>query len=156
MVGGQDPEHRLADSARLSCGRVLTYSSSSFVPAVGESVPCSRHGYCQVAAQETSGRRRRRESQPPAPRSTGELAAFLDRRPVTTVHVLRGHRFTLRVLAAAQEEGLVDVDLLSGRVALRTHDADRWAASRETAGRQAGPPGSGTAKAATTEGRGSR
>ncbi|WP_369131819.1 hypothetical protein [Modestobacter sp. I12A-02662] len=44
---------------------------------------------------------------------------FLSLRPVTTVHTLRRHRFTLRVVAAAQRDGLLDVDLVTGRVALR-------------------------------------
>ena len=120
MSGGRAPEVGFPDAARLDCGIVLTYSKASFVPSVGESVPCPRHGYCAVAARETTGRRPPRSSRPPARRSTRELADFLSRRPVATVHVLRGHRFTLRVIAAAQKEGLVDVDLLSGRVALRS------------------------------------
>jgi hypothetical protein len=120
MAGGEGRRAQSTNTARLGCGILLTYSASSFVPDVGERVPCPRHGYCAVAARETTERRRPRPSQLPARRSTGELVEFLSQRAVTSVHVLRGHRFTLRVLAAAQKEGLVDVDLLSGRVALRS------------------------------------
>jgi len=109
-----------ADVARLGCGLELSYAAPSFVPDVGANVPCPRHGYCAVAARATSRRQRPRLSEAPARRSTGELAEFLSRRPVTTVHVLRRERFTLRVVAAAEREGLVDLDPLSGRVALRT------------------------------------
>ena len=118
MAGRRGTERQHAGVARLGCGVVLTYAASSFVPEVGAEVPCPRHGYCAVAARETI-RRRRRSSLVPSPRSTGEMAEFLSERPVTTVHVLRSQRFTLRIVAAAQKEGLVDVDLLSGRVALR-------------------------------------
>ena len=48
------------------------------------------------------------------------LVDFLRSRPETTVDVLRAQRFSLRIVVAAQEKGLVDVDLVSGRVALRT------------------------------------
>jgi hypothetical protein len=51
-------------------------------------------------------------------RPQSELITFLRGRPVTTVHALRRERFTLRVIAAAQHDGLVDVDLVTGRVAL--------------------------------------
>ncbi|MGY1590904.1 hypothetical protein ACI79D_02890 [Geodermatophilus sp. SYSU D00708] len=51
-------------------------------------------------------------------RSQRELIAFLRGRPVTSVHALRREHFSLRVITAAQDEGLVDVDVVSGRVAL--------------------------------------
>jgi len=116
MAGGQRSRARSTNTATLGCGVVLTFSASSFVPEVDERVPCPRHGYCAVSARRTTERPRRR---PPARRSTRELAEFLSEQPVTSVHVLRGHRFTLRVVAAAEKEGLLDLDLLSGRVALR-------------------------------------
>jgi hypothetical protein len=57
---------------------------------------------------------------------------FLSRRPVTTVHVLRKQRFSLRQVVAAEQSGLLDVDLRTGRVCLRASpnrdsatDADR-------------------------------
>jgi hypothetical protein len=107
-------------AARLGCGTVLTYAASSLVPDVGENVPCPRHGYCPVSGRE--GARGGRTGTFPVPprRSTSELAQFLAPRLVTTVAVLRRNRFTLRVVATAQKEGLVDVDLVSGRVALRS------------------------------------
>jgi hypothetical protein len=52
-------------------------------------------------------------------RSPSELLTFLSTRPATSIRALRAQRFTLRVVAAAQKEGLVDVDLVSGRVVLR-------------------------------------
>ena len=105
-------------AARLGCGTVLTYDSESLTPEVGENVPCPRHYYCAVAARETIGRRRPATSQAPPRRSTSELADFLRPREVSTVGILRRNRFTLRVLVAAQKQGLVEVDLVSGRVAL--------------------------------------
>ena len=107
-------------AARVGCGTVLTYDTFALVPAVGEDVPCSRHGYCLVAARERYDRRRPGVSHIPPRRSTSELADSLAPRAVTTVGVLRRNRFTLRVVAAAEQEGLVDVDLVSGRVALRS------------------------------------
>jgi hypothetical protein len=55
----------------------------------------------------------------PPRRSLEELLAFLMLRPDTSVSVLRKNRFTLRTVTAAQREGLVDADLVTGRVALR-------------------------------------
>lgn len=109
-----------ADAARLCCGNLLTYEVSTFVPAVGEVVPCRRHGYCRVTARETlSGRGTRRPARLAPARSQAELLAFLTPRPVISVHALRRHRFTLRLVAAAQRDGFLDVDLVSGRVSLR-------------------------------------
>jgi hypothetical protein len=45
--------------------------------------------------------------------------AFLAAHPVTTVHALRRHRYTLRLVAAAEREGLVEVDLSAGTIRLR-------------------------------------
>ena len=105
-------------AARLGCGTVLTYDSESLTPEVGENVPCPRHYYCAVAARHRLGTGRSGTSQAPPRRSTSELAEFLRPRQVSTVAVLRRNRFTLRVVVAAQKEGLVEVDLVSGRVAL--------------------------------------
>jgi hypothetical protein len=44
---------------------------------------------------------------------------YLRHEPVTNVHALRRQRITLRTVATAAENGLVDVDLESGRVAVR-------------------------------------
>jgi hypothetical protein len=44
--------------------------------------------------------------------------AWLQVRPVTSVHALRRHRFTLRMVAAAEREGLVAVDFEAGTVAI--------------------------------------
>jgi hypothetical protein len=43
-------------------------------------------------------------------------------RPVTTVNALRHQRFTLRLLAAAQRNGLLDLDLTTGTVVARPTD----------------------------------
>lgn len=108
-------------TATLHCGQRLAFEVRSFVPAEGELVPCRHHGYCLVSESGQADRdvpmrliRSRRQL-----RSSRELVEFLRRRPVTTVHVLRRSRFTLRVVLAAQREGLVDADLVTGRVSLR-------------------------------------
>jgi hypothetical protein len=81
-----------------------------------------------VAGRERVRRGRSSTYQVPPRRSTSELAAFLAPRLVTTVGVLRRSRLTLRVVVAAQKEGLVDVDLVSGRVALLTRSSRHTAA----------------------------
>jgi hypothetical protein len=45
--------------------------------------------------------------------------AYLRGRPDTTIHALRRNGLSLRLVAAAQKDGLVDVDLVTGRVAVR-------------------------------------
>ena len=107
-------------SARLGCGTVLTYEAASFLPDVGERVPCRRHGFCTVNSRdEGDGRGTGDPHRVTRRRSQGELVAFLRTRPVTSIHTLRQHRFTLRVVAAAQKDGLVQLDLVAGRVVLR-------------------------------------
>jgi hypothetical protein len=109
-------------SATLHCGTILTYEWPTFVPTTGEVVPCRNHGYCRVNARGRIPRRggsaipllRR------SPRSRHELVAYLRAHPVTTVHALRRERFTLRLVAAVEREGLVEVDLGSGSVRLRS------------------------------------
>jgi hypothetical protein len=108
-------------TATLGCGSVLTYEARSFLPTKGESVPCRHHGYCVVVrlgrvAMPSSGRRGMPRARP---RAQDELLEWLRGRPVTTVHALRQHRFTLRMIAAAEREGLVAVDLEAGTVAVR-------------------------------------
>lgn len=107
--------------ATLRCGTVLVYEARSFLPASGESVPCPRHGYCGVH-EVGSGR----VSTPAGhalprarPRTRHELEEWLRDRPVTTVHALKRERFTLRMIAAAERDGLVAVDLEAGIVWLR-------------------------------------
>ena len=108
-------------TATLCCGTVLTYESRTFLPARGERVPCRRHGYCDVVRHGVapSSRSRRPGTQRPQPRGQDELLAWLRDRPETSVHTLRRHRFTLRMIAAAEREGLVAVDLEAGTVAMR-------------------------------------
>ena len=109
-------------SAGLSCGTVLTYEAASFLPDVGDSVPCRRHGFCTVDSRDASdGRSTPDAHRVTRRRSQGELVAFLRTRSVTSVHTLRTHRFTLRVVARAQKDGLVHLDLVAGRVVLRGH-----------------------------------
>jgi hypothetical protein len=104
--------------ATLRCGTVLTYEARNLLPASGERVPCRRHGYCAVhevgtrEAPTTAAAARPRAR----PRAQYELAEWLRERPVTTVHALMRERFTLRMVAAAEREGLVTVDLEAGRV----------------------------------------
>jgi hypothetical protein len=112
-------------AARLCCGTVLTYEAANFVPDVGETVPCRRHGFCTVNSRdESDGRGVGSAHRAVRRRSQHELVAFLKTRPVTSIHTLRQHRFTLRVVAAAQKEGLVHLDLVAGRVVLGGQDQD--------------------------------
>lgn len=108
--------------ARLVCGMVLEYEHRSFLPSAGELVPCRTHGFCTVRDTDGTGpnrnrsrtaRRRQRAD------AEAELGRFLERTPVTTIHVLRRRRFTLRVLVAAQAEGLLDLDIVTGAVRRR-------------------------------------
>jgi hypothetical protein len=111
-------------TATLRCGTVLSYEARNLVPATDEVVPCRRHGYCTVDGDAgTSGRGRSRHRA--APRVQAELLGWLSRRPVTTVQALRRHRFTLRLIVGAHREGHLDVDLDTGRVALRVPPAPR-------------------------------
>jgi hypothetical protein len=106
-------------AARLCCGTVLTYEAANFLPDVGEMVPCRHHGFCTVhSTDQGDGRGVGSTHRAPGRRSQGELVAFLRTRSVTSIHTLRQHRFTLRVVAAAQKEGLVHLDLVAGRVVL--------------------------------------
>lgn len=109
-------------TAKLHCGTVLSYDARSFLPAVGEVVPCRSHGYCPVRLTGTAHCRGRGGGSAPraTPRGQNELLEWLRDRPVTTVHALRRQRFTLRMLAAAERAGLVQVDLHSGRVMVRS------------------------------------
>ena len=111
-------------TARLSCGTVLTYEAATFVPEVEESVPCRRHGYCSVTSRDrTDARAFREPSRRAQRRSQAELLDFLRRRPITSIHALKQNRFTLRIVTAAEKDGLVDVDLLTGQIALRSASA---------------------------------
>src|SRR5215217_7409218 len=99
-------------SVTLACGAELCYEAQSFVPAIGATVPCRNHGYCSV---EMKGGRRVLGSRPsPLPRATPrtqcELVEWMRHEPVTTIHALKRRRFTLRIIAAAQRDGLIDVD----------------------------------------------
>lgn len=107
-------------TATLRCGIVLTYESFTFLPDLAEVVPCRSHGYCSVASRDRPDARdhdaRGRNSQR---RSQEELLEFLSRWPVVSVHALKRHRFSLRTVAAAERDGLVEVDLVMGHIALR-------------------------------------
>jgi hypothetical protein len=116
-------------TATLSCGRVLSYEARGFLPELGDVVPCLHHGYCSVAASRaggggvTDGYFRRA-----APRAQDELVEWLRGRPEVSIHALRRERFTLRLIAAAEREGLVRVDLRAGRVALQRSQPQTWSA----------------------------
>ena len=108
-------------TATLRCGTELSYEAPSFLPESGESVPCRRHGYCVVDQTGRSGTSRsaRRPLPRARPKAQDELLVWLRGRRVTTVHALRQHRFTLRMVAAAERDGLVAVDLEAGTVVVR-------------------------------------
>ena len=100
---------------------MLRYEARDLVPASGEHVPCRRHGYCGV---RDVGTRTESATTGPAlprarPRTQEELTEWLRSRPETTIHALRRERFTLRMIAAAERDGLVSVDLEAGRVWVR-------------------------------------
>jgi hypothetical protein len=105
-------------SATLRCGTVLTYEARDFLPISGERVPCRRHGHCCVhdvgrrVAPTTAGAALPRAR----PRTRPELEEWLRDRRVTSVHALKRARFTLRMIADAERDGLVTVDLEAGRV----------------------------------------
>lgn len=108
-------------SATLRCGTVLTYEARGFLPASGERVPCPRHGYCGVDDVGTGTVPVSRGQVLPRarPRAQRELEEWLRERPVTSVHALKRERFTLRMIAAAERDGLITVDLEAGRVWVR-------------------------------------
>jgi hypothetical protein len=104
-------------TAVLGCGSVLTYEARSFVPTTGEWVPCRRHGYCAVIRHgraHAPRSRRRRHVTRNQPREQHELLEWLQRCPVATVSALRRQRFTLRLIARAERDGLVAVDPATG------------------------------------------
>jgi hypothetical protein len=108
-------------TASLVCGTELSYEARDFLPATGETVPCTRHGYCIVQHVDRSGpaapsRRRRPRAEP---RAQEELLEWLRGRSTTTVHALRRQRFSLRMIVTAERDGHVAVDLETGRVAVR-------------------------------------
>jgi hypothetical protein len=105
-------------TATLNCQTVLAYEARSLLPISGETVPCRRHGFCvvdHVGAGEPRGSHGR--GMPRArPRTLHEMVEWLSGRSETTVHALRRQRFTLRLIAEAEREGLMTVDLETGRV----------------------------------------
>jgi hypothetical protein len=106
-------------TATLCCGTVLSYEARTFRPEPGDRVPCRHHGYCVV--QRTGGAGSGGVlSQRACPRPQSDLVDWLRGRSESTVHALRRHGFTLRMVAAAERAGLVDVDLRAGRVVVRS------------------------------------
>ncbi|MBB3085571.1 hypothetical protein FHR93_003798 [Geodermatophilus sabuli] len=105
-------------TATLRCGTVLSYEARTFRPEPGDLVPCRHHGYCivQLTGGPASGGALSTRARP---RAQSELREWIRGRSETTVHALRRHGFTLRMVAAAERDGLVDVDLRMGRVAIR-------------------------------------
>jgi hypothetical protein len=104
-------------TATLRCGSVLSYEARSFVPSRGDLVPCRGHGYCPVTDEgESGGAGGRAFGRRARPRAQYELLAWLRTSPVTTVHALKRQRFTMRMIALAEREGLVTLDPESGRV----------------------------------------
>lgn len=108
-------------TAALSCGTVLSFEARSFLPSTGETVPCLRHGYCVVESTQMSGSpelRWKSGAHRAPPRRRDELLSWLRDRRVATVHALREERFTLRLVASAERDGLVTVNLEAGTVAV--------------------------------------
>jgi hypothetical protein len=106
-------------TATLHCGTVLEYEAPSFVPNCGEVVPCRHHGYCvSESIQQLAGGSRRGLARA-RPKTCQELLDLLRHRPETTIHALRGQRFTLRIIAALERDGHLTVDYRTGRVAAR-------------------------------------
>jgi hypothetical protein len=105
-------------TATLRCGTVLSYEARSFRPDPGDVVPCRRHGYCavDVTGGSASGGPFPARARP---RAQGDLLDWLRDRSETTVHVLRRQGFTLRMIVAAERDGLVDLDLDAGWVGVR-------------------------------------
>lgn len=100
---------------------MLSFEASSFVPAIGEVVPCRWHGYCEVSSLG-GGRGRVHLGRRAQPRSRLELVEWLRVCRSTTVHALRRERFTLRMLADVEAEMGLDVDLITGHVSVRWDD----------------------------------
>lgn len=118
MLSGGSRQILGANAAWLTCGQVLTYEARSFVPQVGEVVPCHRHGYCRVIDTERVRDQPWRRGPRRSPRrSQEELLDFLNRNPVTSLNALRKRGFSLRMVTAAQREASVDVDVITGRIA---------------------------------------
>lgn len=108
-------------TATLRCGTVLSYEARTFRPDPGDRVPCRHHGYCAV--QLTSGAASGGAVQTRARRrAQSELVEWLRGRSETTVHALRRQGFTLRMVAAAERDGVVDVDYRAGQVRVRARD----------------------------------
>ncbi|MCZ2814485.1 hypothetical protein O2W15_23895 [Modestobacter sp. VKM Ac-2979] len=108
-------------TAILRCGTVLAYETRNFVPNEGDVVTLSPTRFCAVC-RATGGHQVALGTSllpRPRPRSQHELVDFLRSRPVTTVHVLRRRRFTLRLIAEAAADGILEVDFRAGRIALR-------------------------------------
>jgi hypothetical protein len=108
-------------TATLDCGTVLAFEARSFLPTRGESVPCRRHGHCLVTGlgREPEARTARPRSLRAPRRDEEELLEWLRMRSVATVHTLRRERFTLRIIAAAERDGLVEIDPVTDTVVLR-------------------------------------
>ncbi|TFV83107.1 hypothetical protein E4P40_14770 [Blastococcus sp. CT_GayMR20] len=106
--------------ATLSCGTVLSYETLNLVPAGGELVPCRNHGYCAVSRRAKRATGGRRLGPRAKRRSQEELLEWLQHHPVTTVHALRRQRFTLRMIMAVGIDALLDLDLATGRVVVRS------------------------------------
>jgi hypothetical protein len=120
-------------TAQLRCNRVLMYEARNFLPEIGDLVPCCRHGYCAVEGigfQSGTGSHGRFVPRA-APRSRHELLEWLRQQPVSSVSVLRRQRFTLRMIADAERDGLVELDLHAGRVALHAADQACQKADRD-------------------------
>ena len=114
-----------SSSAVLSCGSVNHYEADSLAPSMGETVPCLRHGYCEVVEV------RRRGPAGDCNRLGGAMSGDSGRRPRRSVDDLLDHLavvrsasyaslrrqgFTLRLITLAARAGQVRVDDARGKV----------------------------------------
>ncbi len=117
-------------TAVLRCGTVLRYETRNLRPRPGDVVPCLRHGYCVVRPASPAAPRSVPSTRPPRadnwtrarPRTQEEFLDWLQVREEASLCALRRRGFTLRLVTAAERDGLVNVDLLAGRVAVRPVD----------------------------------
>lgn len=122
---------RRRPQARLGCGTTLMFETATFLPQVGERVPCVRHSFCTVEAVQVSvpsgqtshslgrgGRdhpggpdRRARRSR----REVQDVEAFVAQHPSATTDDLRRANFSLRLIAEAQASGVLAGARAAGR-----------------------------------------
>ncbi len=93
--------------------------SPRYAPSASHPLLAGRAGRMTLGSRPAAAGARRRPRRPSSPvPSTSDLVEVLHKQPGASLDALRRRRFTLRIVWAAVHEGLVDVDLEQGRVAL--------------------------------------